>query len=51
MYLSDESIMSLDRLAYNLHSYMDAVLVKIATDLLNFAPKYGLAWQVVGDNT
>ena len=51
MYLSDEPIMSLDRLTYNLQSYMDAVLVKIATNLLNFAPNYGLAWQVVGYNT
>ena len=32
--------MSLDRCNYNVQSYIDALLVKIATKLLNFALKY-----------
>ena len=51
MYLSDEPMVSLDRLTYNVQSYMDGVLGKIATHLLSFAPIYGLAWQFVGYNS
>ena len=51
MYLSDEPIMSLDMLTYNVQSYIYAFLVEIATNLLNYIPNDGLAWQAMGYET
>ena len=43
MYLSDKPIMSLNRYTYNVQSFIVVVVVNIATKLLKFALKLGLA--------
>ena len=42
IYLSDKLIMNFDWCTYNLQSHTFVLLVKIATKILNSAPKWGL---------
>ena len=43
MYLSDELAMTFNRYTYNVQSFIVVMLVNIATKLLKFALKLGLA--------
>ena len=43
MYLSDELVTSLNRNTYNVQSFVVVVLVNIATKILYFAQKLGVA--------
>ena len=42
IYLADELIMTLYCYAYNLQPYTIVFVVRTATKILNYAPKYGL---------